>query len=407
MTELPESVVVVGGGLAGFSAARTLRESGYDGRLTLVDPSRLPYDRPPLSKGFLLGETQQEDLLLAPAHWYDDHRVDVVAGTVTRLDAAAGRVVLASGRELSADRVLLTTGSRARELPVPGGDLPGIHRLRSLSDAERLSECLAPGRHLAIIGAGLIGAEVASSARRLGVDVTLVDPVPVPLVRAVGHDLAVRLHQMHEAAGVRTVTGQVAAIRQAAGHYTITLSTGDELTADNVLAAVGGLPEADLARTAGLDTDDGILVDAWQQTSNPAVYAAGDSARLRTADGMLARRAEHWEAARQSGERAAAAMLGKDLGTIISSWFWTDRHGVHAEAFGDLASGEGRIVLRGHQGDACFAAFHVREDGTLLGAAALNDPQTVRAARKIHERNKQVDPALLADPATNLRRLAR
>lgn len=402
---LPRSVLVVGGGLAGVGTARQLRQLGYDGSVTIVDPAPLPYDRPPLSKTFLLGGTLDEDLMLAPADWYDENTIDVVADTVTRLYPGTGTAELRSGGTLHADRVVLATGGRARRLRVPGESLPGIRSLRTLDDARRLRDDLRPNSELVIVGAGLIGAEVASTAHELGLAVTLVDPVEVPLVAALGVELATHLHQMHVEAGIRVITGQAVEIRQDHRRHVVALADGSALHADVVLVAVGGVPEMGVAAASGLEIADGVVVDASQKTSNPAVYAVGDSARVRTADGVLTRRCEHWEAARQSGERAAAAILDADLGPGPSSWFWSDRHGVHVEAFGTLA-GPGETVFRRRDG-ASFAALHLDEAGRLVGAAAINDGPTVRAARRIVERGRRIEPSVLADPATNLRKLAR
>ncbi|MBP2329221.1 NADPH-dependent 2,4-dienoyl-CoA reductase/sulfur reductase-like enzyme [Kibdelosporangium banguiense] len=396
------TVLVVGGGLAGLSTARRLRELGFEGSVTIVDPAPLPYDRPPLSKTFLLGETTEEGLLLASAEWYAENKVEVLKDSVVALRPD---VELVSGETIRADRVVLATGSRARRLPISGADLPGVRSLRTVADARRLREDLQPDRELVIVGAGLIGAEVASTAHRLGLRVTLVDPVETPLVPAVGRDLATYLHDMHRKAGIRVITGQAGEIRRDGSRYAVVLADGTALQADTVLSAVGGVPDIGLASAAGLATCDGIVVDANGRTSNPAVYAVGDSARVRLADGTLTRRGEHWEAARQSGERAAAAILGAQVEPQVSSWFWSDRHGVHVEAFGRLR-GLGTTVLRGRPGGP-WAALHINAAGYLVGAAAIDDSTTVRAARRIAERRRQVDPAELADPTTNLRKLAR
>jgi 3-phenylpropionate/trans-cinnamate dioxygenase ferredoxin reductase component len=401
----PASVLIAGGGLAGLSAARTLRELGYDGTIGLVDPAPLPYDRPPLSKAFLLGTAAEPDLLLVPEQWYADNRVDVVGDTVSRLDPGAGRVELSSGKALTADSVVLAVGGRGRMLDIPGADLPSVLTLRTVDDARRLRSRLVPGSHIVIVGAGLIGAEVASSARALGADVTLVDPVAVPLEPAVGTELATRLHRMHGEAGITVVQDRPTAIAVEGTAHLVNLAAGPTIEADVVLSAVGIAADTTIAESARLEVDAGIVVDPRQRTSNPAVLAVGDIARVRTTDGTLCRRTEHWEAAMQSGQRAARTILGQEPGPAVSAWFWSDRHGVHVEASGDMAS-PGTTVRRDIPGGGTVV-FHLDGEQRLVGAAAIDGGSTFRAARKIVERGRAVDPSTLSDPATDLRKLAR
>lgn len=399
------SVLIIGGGLAGFSTARQLRALGHTGDIRIVDPEGLPYDRPPLSKAYLLGHTDQAGLLLADAAWCADHDVGITTGSVVALHPDAGEAELADGTMLQADVLVLATGGTARRLPIPGGDLESVLELRTRSDADRLRAVLRPGMRLAVIGAGLIGAETASAARELGADVVLIDPVDPPLVPAVGPELARRLHDMHGDRGLEVVTGVPVSITRDGGAHTITLEDGREITADAVLVGVGIAANTALADAAGLETDAGIIVDDHQRTSHPRVYAVGDAARIRSGDGTLQRRAEHWESAMNTGHTAAAAIAGAGLPTHGASWFWSDRHGVHVEGVGSMTA-PGTTIIREIDGVPAIA-FRLDGDGYLLGCAAIDGGIAVRAARRIIDRRIRVAPGQLADPTVNLKKLAR
>lgn len=400
-----ESVTIVGGGMSGFTVAKELRSRGYTGSLTLIEPAGVPYDRPPLSKDYLLGKRGTEEIQLAAATWFEDQQVTIITGKAVALRPDEATVVLADGREFTADKVVLATGGTARRLPIPGGDLGSVLELRTREDADRLRSLLQPGARLAIIGAGLIGAEVASSALPFGAEVVLIDPVDPPLVPAVGHELAHRLHAMHPDNGVDVVTGVPTSITvDEAGHH-VSMDSGDTITADAVLVGIGIVPETALAESAGLETDNGTLVDESQRTSHANVYAVGDSSRTRLADGTLLRRAEHWEHAMNTGATAAAALLGLDLPKHGVSWFWSDRHGVHVEGVGSMV-GEGATIVREKDGEP-FVVFKLDADGYLAGCAAIDGGLAVRAARRIIDRRIPVDPEQLADPAVDLKKLAR
>ncbi len=405
----PSSIVVVGGGVSGFSTAQELRARGYAGRLTLIDPQGLPYDRPPLSKEYLDGRLPAEKLAFVPESWFAEQAVALITDRVDSLDAATGQVALHGGHALDADVVVLATGGPARTLPVPGGDDPGLAVLRTKSDADRLRDVLVPGLRLAIIGAGLIGAEVASSASTLGTEVTLIDPVEIPGIPALGRPIAAELHAMHAAHGVHVYTGPTTAIERTGAGWLVRIAQGAahggaDVEAEAVLLAVGMVPDVALAVGAGLDVDNGVLVDASQRSSNPAVFAVGDSARHRLPDGTLSRRHEHWESAMHGGQTAAAAILGQELPRPQAPWMWTDRYGVHVEAVGSMAAGQ--VVVR-ERGGRPWVAFALDDDRRLLGAAAIDGGQAVRAVRRLFDRGTVVDPAQLADPAVDLKKLSR
>ena len=419
-TESPavNSVVIVGGGLAGLSTAQELRRRSFAGSVTIVDREGFPYDRPPLSKAYLHPGATAASLALVDQTWYAENDVHVLHADVDAIDPGDTRVNLQSGRTLGADRIVLATGGRPRPLGVPGSDHPEIHYLRSRSDADRIRKYLGPGRRVLIAGAGLIGAELASTAVAQGTDIIVVDPAPIPLAPAVGEELAVLLHSMHSEAGVQCVHGSVSSVERSEMTWVATVHRGptlDDLNVkcDAIVVAIGILPDTELAQRAGLEVNGGVIVNDLHQTSSPTIFAVGDAARHKAADGTLAKSHEHWESAATDGRRAAAAIQGETPDPPGAPWFWSDRYGVHVEVVGSM-TGPGHTVVRQpgqavgrSESSAPWAAFRV-QDSTLLGCATVDDAMSVRAARRIIERGIHVDiEALASATATDLRRLAR
>ncbi|GAA4965815.1 NADPH-dependent 2,4-dienoyl-CoA reductase/sulfur reductase-like enzyme [Nonomuraea thailandensis] len=399
-------VVIVGGGIAGVSTAAALRAGGFDGDLTLVDAGEFPYDRPPLSKEYLAGSKDSKQIALQPPHWYDEQRVRLLSRTkVTALRTRDGGVELADGTLVPADRVVLATGGGAARPPIPGAGSDRVHVLRTVRDADRLRAALTPGARVLVVGAGLIGAEVASTCVDFGCEVVLVDPAATPLTAALGAELAAWVHALHDARGVTVKRTGVAAFADAPRGIKATFLTSLEPQEfDLAVLGVGMLPSTSLAATAGLEVDRGIVVDAHQVTSNPAVLAVGDPARMRR-KGLLLPRAEHWEAAQHDGARAAATILGIRPPAPTAPWFWTDRHGCHIEAVGHMEAAE-QIVVRGSFDHPAFSVFGLR-DGWVVAAAAVDDSIAVRAARRMIDRRIPADPDRLSDPSVNLRTLLR
>ncbi|HEY7222754.1 MAG TPA: FAD-dependent oxidoreductase [Micromonosporaceae bacterium] len=400
-------VVVVGAGVAGVSTAAALRQRGFDGEITLVDEGPFPYDRPPLSKEYLAGRRDADQIALQPSSWYDEQGVGLLAGTpVVRLDAGAAALVLGDGSDVPADRVVLATGGSAIRPAIPGldGEPDGVTTLRTIDDADRLRAALVPGARILVVGAGLIGAEVASTATQLGCEVTLVDPVARPLASAVGSEVAAWLHGLHRGHGVRAVAATVVGIEPGAAGLTVRLSDGDASRFDAVVLGVGMVPVTGLARAAGLEVARGVVVDAGQVTSNPAILAVGDIAQTRL-DGVLRPVIGHWEAATLDAQRAAATILGTAPPPRTAPWFWTDRHHHHIEVVGEPTPGAHRVV-RGTFGEPPFAVFWTRP-GRVVAAVAVDQPNAVRAARRMIDRRLAVDPDALADPGTDLRALLR
>ncbi len=402
MTETPQSIAIVGGGIAGVSAAGARRAGGFDGELTRIDYGPFPYDRPPLSKDYLEGKRELEQIALQSPQWYTDQAVRLLAGvTVSRLRADLGQVELHGGGLLRADRVVLAIGGRAIRPPIAGADSQSVHVLRTAEDADRFRSALVPGARIVIVGAGLVGAEVASTASGLGCQVVIVDPVATPLAGAVSPELAHWLHGLHRRNGVTTVEGAVTEIAPVAGGASVVLADGSVHPADAVLLAVGMAADTQLAEDAGLPCHRGILVDERRLTSNPAVLAIGDAAVRSTAT----HRSEHWEAAQLDGAAAAATILGLPSPVVGAPWFWSDRYGLHVEGVGSFGSFDQRVG----RGVLCTPPVSVLalSGGALQRAAAVADSVSVRAARKIIDRGLIVDSGELANPKVSLRTLLR
>lgn len=390
-------IVVVGGGISGVSTVAALRSGGFDGDLTLVDAGEFPYDRPPLSKDLLKGAKNLDDIALQPRCWYEDKLVRLIPRTtVTALRADIGGVELGDGTTLRADRVVLATGGSAARPSIPGVDSPLVHVVRTVEDVDRLRCAMMPGARVLVVGAGLIGAEVASTAVDMECDVVLVDPVLPPLISVVGPEVASWLHDLHARRGVRTVHTRIESFVDDGLHVEVP-GIG---VFDVVVLGLGMIPDTELARAAGLDVGRGVLVDRCQVTSNPAVLAVGDSARVRGGTP-----AGHWESAQHGGQRAATTMLGLPAPQATAPWFWTDRHHRHVEVVGKVA-GAGTNVVRGLFGVPPFSVFGLRGD-RVVGAVAVDDPISARAARRLIDRGVAVDRADLADSAADLRKLLR
>ncbi len=406
MSQQPASVVVVGGGVGGVATAAALRAGGYDGDLFLVEASEFPYDRPPLSKDYLAGRESLAGIALQRPEWYDAQAVRLLGRTrVTALRPAEGSVELSNGGVLRADRVVLATGGHAARPPIPGSDSPRVHVLRDHPDADALRAALVPGNRLLVVGGGLIGAEVASTALELGLAVTLVDPASIPLEVAVGPEVGAWLHELHSLRGITTERAALTSLSDTGSEILATLQGHDEpLPFDVVVLGLGLRPETTLAESIGLAVDGGIVVDEGQVTSNPAVLAVGDPTRRRV-DGQLRARAEHWEAAQHDGGRAAASILGTPAPARMAPWFWTDRHQLHVEGVGHMAEAAERL-LRGVPGEGPFSVWGLR-DGVVVAAVSVNDSTAVRAARRMIDRRTPVAPAALTDPTVDLRKLLR
>ncbi|WP_217544826.1 amino acid permease [Streptomyces sp. GbtcB6] len=402
---LPDAVVVIGGGTAGFTVCATLRSIGFTGAVTLIEREPTVHDRPPLTKEFLLGRLSAQDLTLQSPQWFVDHDITVLrSAEVVSVDPQSAAVHLADGSTLNAPALVLATGGTARTLPVPGGG--HARTVRTLADAERIRGLLVPGAAVVVVGGGLIGAELASSAESLGCDVTLVEPVDVPMERAWGPVVAGRAHAEHGRHGVRAVRAGVESIVARSQGYVVHLSDGTSLVADVVLAGVGLVVGDQLARRAGIDVRDGVLVDVRRRTSAAGVWAVGDVCRVADADGLPQASAEHWEAAQTDGIIAAHDIMRLDLPASVSRapWFWSDRYGQRVEVAGRMDPDA--LHIRRGVSDMSFSVFAL-DGARCVGVAAINDPRTVRFARRLIDQHIPVDPTRLADPDVPIEDLVR
>jgi 3-phenylpropionate/trans-cinnamate dioxygenase ferredoxin reductase subunit len=401
--------VIVGASLAGATAAQTLRTEGFTGRITLIgEETHRPYERPPLSKGYLLGDTEREKLFVHPQGWYAENDIDLRLGTgVSRIYRDAHNVTLADKSLVPYDALLLSTGSTPRVLRLPGADLDGVLYLRRLEDSERIRTAFARGPRIVIIGAGWIGLETAAAARAAGLDVTVLEQAAQPLLRVLGYDVSqvfADLHLDHKV-DLRCGVG-VAAVIGAEGRVTgVELEDGTQLDADLVLVGVGITPNAYLAEDAGLEIDNGILVNEHLQTSDPAIYAAGDVANAYHP--LLHRnvRVEHWANARRQGATAAKAMLGQPAVYDRVPYFFSDQYDVGMEYIGFVDPDDyDEIVFRGDVALREFVAFWLA-DGRVLAGMNVNVWDVTGAIEALIASGRQVDRIRLANPAVPLEAL--
>ncbi|ORB28713.1 NAD(P)/FAD-dependent oxidoreductase [Mycolicibacterium parafortuitum] len=396
--------VTVGAGQAAAVAARNLRRGGFDGRIVLIgDEAHAPYQRPPLSKEFLAGTDSQDSLWILPEQWRADNDVELLTGTtVTRIDTATRRVEFAEGPALPADAVLLATGGSPRRLPVPGPRPDLVHYLRTLDDAAGLAQQLAPGRRLAVIGAGFIGLEVAATATAAGAAVTVLEAAEIPLAAVIGPEMGRRVCALHRDHGVDLRTGAgVSAIRTTADHVLIDVAgAAAPLEFDAVVIGIGILPNTAVAAASGLAVDDGIVVDAAGRTAVAGVYAAGDVARRYSERRGRHVRVEHFDNASRQGVAVAGAMLGRDTVNDDPHWFWSDQFDRNMQFLGTASAG---VVVRGDADGLDFTAFFF--DGPhLCGAFAVERGEDISVARELLGRT--VDPAVLGDEDADLWDLA-
>ncbi|AXF26094.1 pyridine nucleotide-disulfide oxidoreductase [Burkholderia pyrrocinia] len=398
--------MIVGAGQAGTTAAAELRRRGFDGRIVLIgDEAHLPYERPPLSKDVLVkpGDTR---IALFPASFYDEQRIELRLGTrVVAIDPDRHAMTLADGTTLDFGKLLLATGARARRLPMLDRLGDGVYTLRTLDDARALGRALHAGRRLLIVGGGVIGMELASSAVDLDVRATVIEQAHDVMERCAPPIVREHLRALHVARGVDVLTGRrVVRAARDAGEFVLTLDDDAELHGDAIVYGIGVEPDDALARAAGLRTDGAILVDAACRTSHPDVFAAGDSVAQQHAQGERAVRRETWDNANRQAACAAAAMLGVPDDASHVPWFWTDQCGVNVQFAGDVAADA--WVVRGDLAGSACVLFGLR-DGVVTGGVTLARGQDMRSVRMLIERRARVAPHVLADLAQDLRALAK
>jgi 3-phenylpropionate/trans-cinnamate dioxygenase ferredoxin reductase subunit len=360
---------IVGASLAGAKAAETLRAEGFDGRVLLVgSETERPYERPPLSKEYLRGEAEREKIYVHEEGYYGEHEIELRLGrTAAGLDVAARELTLDDGEPVRYDSLLLATGAEPRRLDVPGADLDGVRYLRSVTNSDALRERFERARSVVVVGGGWIGCEVAAAARQHGLDVTLVEPLQVPLQRVLGDELGGFYRDVHAEHGVQVLTGVgVEALEGGDAVERVVLADGRRIDCELVVVGVGVRPRTQLAGQAGLAVDDGILVDERLESSAPGVFAAGDVARARHPFYDASVRVEHWATALNQGPAAARSMLGGTEPYDRLPYFYSDQYDVGMEYTGWAPEWD-RVVFRGDPASREFIAFWLRGDRVLAG----------------------------------------
>jgi 3-phenylpropionate/trans-cinnamate dioxygenase ferredoxin reductase component len=397
--------VIVGGSAAAVSAALAMREHGFTGRITIVEAGAdLPYERPPLSKSFTGLEMPRP---VVAETVYEENAIELLLGaTAASLDEKTRTVTLAGGERLEADAVLLTTGVSARKLRVPGEDLDHVLVLRDIHDARAVAARLDEGGPLVLVGGGFIGLEAAAVARRRGLDVTVVEVLPVCLGAALGHEIATAVERRHRLEGVQFYHERtVAAFRGSGAVEEVELDDGTRLPAATVLVGCGVVPNDELARRAGVRTADGVVVDDYGRTSHPWIWAAGDVASFFSPFTGRRQRIEHWDVARRHGGAVGASMAGVRTTNAEAPYFWSDQYGTRLQMYGRPGPGD-RLVRREGVPPGGLLAFWVRGD-RLAAAAGIDVPRELRATKPLIEHRIPVAIADLADPSVSLRSLAR
>jgi NADPH-dependent 2,4-dienoyl-CoA reductase/sulfur reductase-like enzyme len=396
--------LIVGASLAGAKAAETLRSEGFGGPVILLGTeTERPYERPPLSKGYLLGKEDKSVIYVHEESWYAEHAVDLRPGvTVTSVDPAGRTVTTADGESVGYDRLLLTTGASPRRLDIPGAGREGVLYLRTVGDSERLAAAFRGAGRVVTVGAGWIGLEVTAAAREAGCEVTVVEPEPTALYRAVGRELGEVFADLHREHGVQFRFGE--SVSELRGPGTdgavgeVIISTGEALPADIVVVGIGATPNTGLAADAGLEVSNGVVTDAALRTSDPNIWAAGDLAN--SYHPLLGRRVrvEHWANALNSGPAAARSMLGQDVTYDPVPYFFSDQYDLGMETAGLPEPGTyDQVLYRGDRPGREFIAFWLA-GGAVVAGMNVNVWDVNDDIQALIRSGKQVDPASLTDP---------
>ncbi len=398
--------VIIGAGQAGCDLATALRQHGYAGRIVLIgDEPVPPYRRPPLSKTYLCGDIGEEALYIKPRALYARQDIDLRTGfRAMSIDRDAHNVTLDNGETIGYDKLALATGGRPRRLALAGADKPNVHYVRTLADMNRLREQFRPGRRLVIIGGGYIGLEAAAAGIKKQLDVTLVEALPRLLARVTGPELSQYYDGVHRRHGVDIRLG--AAVEALEGEQQVefvVLRDGTRLPADLVIVGIGLVPNTELAEQAGLEVDNGVIVDLHAQTGDPDIVAAGDCTNHD--NGFLGRRVrlESVPNASEQARVAAASICGQRLPHAGVPWFWSDQYDLKLQMVG-LSQGHDRVVIRGSMEADSFAAFYLK-DGVVIAVDAVNRPQEFMIGKKMVAARLEAGPAVLADESVVLKSL--
>lgn len=391
-----DKIVIIGAGQAAAQAVATLRTEAYTGALTLIgDEPFPPYQRPPLSKAYLSGDFARDRLFLRPDSFYAESQCTMLLGKrALKIDRAAKLVHLSDGPRLPYDRLLLATGARVRTLPLRGADLPCVHYLRGIADVDAIREHLVPGARLAVVGGGYIGLEVAAVAVKRGVEVTVIEAADRVMVRAVSPRVSAFYEQTHRNAGVKFLLNATAQAFEGTSSVEGVVTTAGNVPADVALIGVGIVPNQEIARDAGLDCDNGIVVDEYAATSDSDIFAAGDCTNHPAFAGGRVR-LESVQNAIDQAKHAALGMVGRPSPYHEVPWFWSDQYDLKLQMAG-LAKPDDLVVLRGDPASRKFAAFHLR-DGVVAAVEAVNSAPEYIAGRRLIAARARVAPERLAN----------
>ncbi|MFN8232881.1 MAG: FAD-dependent oxidoreductase [Actinomycetota bacterium] len=404
MSEAP--IVIVGAGLAGATAVGSLRDGGYDGPLVLIGSEpHAPYERPPLSKEYLRGESPIDDAFVRPERWYADHGVDARWSTrAVQLDPGDRAVILSGGERSPFSRLVIATGSRNRRVDAPGADLPGVFDLRRIGDADRIREAAAGGARAVCVGMGFIGAEVAASLRAMGCEVTVVEVFETALYRVLGPEIGRAVEGLHRDNGVTMRFHDTVDRFEGDGRLErVVTGSGATIEADLAVVGVGTEPAVELLAGTGLDQGGGVPVGPTLETEIPGVFAIGDVARHdHPVFGPL--RVEHYDNAIKMGTHAARALMGEPAAFDDPHWFWSDQYDCQIQMAGFAPTWAGWSCAARSR-SARSARSLLDEDGALRGAVSMDHPRDVRRSLELIRRQAQPDPAVLEDPGFDLRTL--
>ncbi|TCP22675.1 3-phenylpropionate/trans-cinnamate dioxygenase ferredoxin reductase subunit [Scopulibacillus darangshiensis] len=405
MTTIDKPIMIIGAGIAGVHAAETLRNEGYEGRIVLVDrDTQLPYDRPPLSKEFMLGESSETDISLRSVESLTALRIELKLGVrIVSIDAEKQIAISSDGEIMEWGKLLLTTGSSLRKLQVNGSDLEGIHYLKTLSDAIAIRQKLDGIQQIVIVGAGFIGAELASSFKRLGKEVTVLEHAPLPLARILGDEMGDYFLQLHQSEGVHVITEDSVVQFDGTNQVEKALTKkGRVIPCQAVIVGIGVIPNTFLS-DKGLHVDRGYIVNEFGETSLPNVYAAGDCAMWPFRGTNI--HIEHWDHAVNHGKCVAKNMLGGDSNAYTTiPYFWSDQYDHRLQYFGHTKNWEA-TVLRGNMVDKQFTHFYLNASGVVEAALLVNQPKNALAVRRLIKQQQPVDPDLLSNPEVNLKKV--
>ena len=405
---MPETFVIVGASLAGGGAAATLRQEGFDGKVILIGAEpQPPYERPPLSKEYLRGESSFEQALVQPPDFYSENGIETRFGVrAKRVDAAEKVVELDGGERVAYDELLIATGGRNRRFPIPGLDLEGIYDLRTVADCERIRHEVAPGRKAVVVGMGFIGSEVAASLRQSGVDVVVVDRNKVPLRRVLGEEVGREIEGIHRDHGATLIfEDTVAAFEGADRVERVVTQGGRRIECDFVVVGLGVEPVTELLADTGAQIDNGIVVDEFCRTGVEGIYAAGDVANHYHPVFERRIRVEHWQNALNQGPAAARNMLGEDEPYDDIPWFWSDQYDFTLQYTGFHTEWD-ELIVRGSMEERNFVAFYLK-DRQVLAAVAINRGRDLRRSMRLIKAQRPVDATRLQDPDVDLRELLR